>query len=98
MHDQLTPFEHKCLKLRNLFVIIAAALFILSILDIAALEAYHHLLSSVAYFFGAGAYICEIVELSDEEKRKSPHHSMHAFMPRVFGVLYLVLGLAHLFE
>ncbi len=95
-HDELTRFEHICLDVRNTLAGIAAALFILSLLHIHGLPA--NAVQSVAYFFGAGAYIAELVEMSDEEKRASKHHKRRIFMPNLFGVLYLILGIAHLLE
>lgn len=99
MHDQkLTDFEQRCLAARNILVIISATLFIVSILPIEPIEAVHHDISGIAYLFGAGAYIAEIIEMSDEEKRAHPHHKHRVFMPNVFGILYIILGIAHIIE
>ena len=99
MHEKdLTGFEKRCLLVRNILVIIAAVLFILAILPIAPIEPIHHIICGVAYFFGAGAYVLELVEMSDEEHRAHPHHKHRAFMPNVFGVLYIILGIVHIFE
>ena len=76
---------------------LAAALFILSILPL-PLGHIHHTLQGVAYLIGAGAYIAELVEMSDEEKRASKHHRRRIFMPNLFGLLYIILGISHLFD
>ncbi len=96
-HDELTPFEHRCLFIRNSLAALAAALFILSILPL-PLGHIHHTLQGVAYLIGAGAYIAELVEMSDEEKRASKHHRRRVFMPNLFGLLYIILGISHLFD
>ncbi len=99
MHDKnLTGFEKRCLLVRNIFVIIAAALFIISILPIDPIRSVHNIISGVAYFFGAGAYVLELVEMSDEEHRAHPHHKHRIFMPNIFGVLYIILGIVHILE
>ena len=95
--EHLTRFEHVCLTVRNVLAGIAFMLFIVSILPM-HLGVSHHTLQAVAYFFGAGAYIAEIVEMSDEEKRSSKHHRRHIFMPNLFGLLYIILGISHLFD
>ena len=96
-HDELTPFEHRCLWIRNFLAGLAALLFIVSILPL-PLEHIHHDIQGVAYLIGAGAYIAELVEMSDEEKRASRHHRRRIFMPNLFGLLYIILGISHLFD
>ena len=95
--DHLTRFEHVCLTVRNLLAGIAAVLFIVSILPLHIGLSPHHP-QAAPYFFGAGAYIAEIVEMSEEEKRASKHHRRRIFMPNLFGILYLILGISHLFD
>lgn len=95
--DHLTRFEHICLNVRNVLAGIAAVLFIISIFPL-HIGISHHDIQAVAYFFGAGAYIAELVEMSDEEKRASKHHRRRVFMPNLFGALYIILGISHLFD
>lgn len=83
--------QHVAVIARNVFASVAAALFILGI--VWSGSGGH--VKLVAYFFGALAYGCEIVELtSGFRKRPSAHH---AYMPAVFSVLYIVLGLKCVF-
>jgi len=97
-HEELSRFEHLCLRVRNILAAIAAVLFLASVLPIEALHASHHTIQGIAYFFGAGAYIAELIEMSDEKKRASRHHRRKAFMPNIFGLLYIILGISHLFD
>ena len=95
--DHLTRFEHICLNVRNILAGIAAVLFIMSILPLHT-GISHHDMQAIAYFFEAGAYIAELVEMSDEEKRASKHFRRRVFMPNIFGLLYIILGITHLFD
>ena len=76
------------------FVLLTAALvlFIASLLH-APMEA---LLKGIAYFFGAAAYFCEIVLLTDCFTQKVPHREM--FMAYCFGPMYILLGISYLFH
>ena len=65
-------------------------LFIASLLH-APMEA---LLKGIAYFFGAAAYFCEIVLLTDCFTAKVPHKEL--FMAYCFGPMYILLGLSYL--
>jgi len=98
MEQELTAFEHICLRLRNILVLIAAILFILSILPFEKIHEVHNTISGIAYFFGAGAYLIEFIEQYDYEKRHNKDHKRKLFMPNVFGILYIVLAICHLFE
>ncbi len=99
MHGiELSRFEKRCLLVRNILVVISASLFIVSILPIESLAHAKHDISGVAYLIGAGAYIAELIEMSDQEKRTHPHHKHRVFMPNVFGALYLILGIVHILE
>ena len=51
-------------------------------------------LRAVGYLFGAIAYICEIMVLTDCFKVKIPHNEL--FMPYCFGPLYLIMGVGYL--
>ena len=53
---------------------------------------YTHL--TLGYLFGAIAYICEIMVLTDCFKVKIPHNEL--FMPYCFGPLYLIMGVGYL--
>ena len=70
----------------------ALVLFIASLLH-APMEA---LLKGIAYFFGAAAYFCEIVLLTDCFTQKVPHREM--FMAYCFGPMYILLGISYLFH
>ena len=80
--------EHRLMLLRNGMVLVAALLFLISLNS-----AYSELLKGVAYFFGAVAYGSELAILTDCFNRKKSWHEM--FMPGIFGVLYVVLGVSY---
>lgn len=82
--------EHAVLLLRNIMVGLALILFIASLLHAPA----EGLLKGIAYFFGAAAYFCEIVLLTDCFTEKVPHREL--FMAYCFGPLYILLGLSYL--
>ena len=82
--------EHVLLVARNLAAGAAAALFLASF----ALADIHKLLR--AYFCGAGAYVAEILILTDGFRRKVPQKEL--FMAYCFGPLYILLGLSYLLE
>lgn len=77
------------LRLRNALVILAASLFLLSFHFVDYPE-----LRAVGYMLGAGAYICEILVLTDCFKVKIPHNEL--FMPYCFGPLYIIMGIGYL--
>lgn len=79
--------EHVLLVARNLAAGAAAALFLASF----ALADIHKLLRAIAYFCGAGAYVAEILILTDGFRRKVPQKEL--FMAYCFGPLYILLGL-----
>ena len=54
------------------------------------------LLRAIAYFCGAGAYVAEILILTDGFRRKVPQKEL--FMAYCFGPLYILLGLSYLLE
>lgn len=76
-----------CSVARNLAAGAAAALFLASF----ALADIHKLLRAIAYFCGAGAYVAEILILTDGFRRKVPQKEL--FMAYCFGPLYILLGL-----
>lgn len=79
------------IEFRNLFVLIAAVLFFLSLF-----LSHAHLMRGIAYFFGAGAYFFELVMLTDGFKHAVPRSE--AFMALCFGPLYILMGLAYFLE
>lgn len=84
--------EHGRLILRNVAAGAAAVLFLASF----AWEDLHKLLRAVAYFCGAGAYLMEILVLTDGFRQKVPQKEL--FMACCFGPLYILLGLSYLLE
>ncbi len=82
--------EHVILLVRNAAVAAAALLFLVSLLHIPQ----RYLLKAIAYFFGAGAYFCEILLLTDCFTQKVPHREM--FMAYCFGPMYILLGVSYL--
>ena len=83
--------ERVWMELRNLFVIVAAVLFILSLL-----LSHKHTLRAIAYFLGAAAYISELAMLTKGFRERIPH--AEAFMALCFGPLYILMGIAYLVE
>lgn len=86
--------EEKFLLLRNICVTAAALLFVVSLLPESIIGHAGYLLKAIAYFCGALAYGAEIMVLTDGLHRKEPLKEM--YMPKVFSVLYIVLGLSYL--
>lgn len=76
------------LRLRNVLVVFAVILFLLSFTGKGAP------LRAIGYIFGALAYVCEILVLTDCFKVKIPHNEL--FMPYCFGPLYLIMGIGYL--
>lgn len=74
---------------RNLGVLIAVVLFLISIFN-------HHLtkLRAIAYFFGAACYFLEIVEMTNYFREKP--HLKEMFMVYCFGPLYILMGISYL--
>lgn len=77
------------LRLRNTFVVLAAVLFLASF----PMTAYPAL-RAAGYLFGALAYICEILVLTDCFRVKLSSNEM--FMPYCFGPLYVIMGIGYL--
>ena len=84
--------ERLRMDLRNLCVIIAAILFVLSLL----IHSVHEDLRGVGYLFGAGAYFCELLMLTKGFREPLPRRE--AFMANCFGPLYVLMGIAYLLE
>lgn len=89
-HSHHKKLETLFLWIRNVAVAGAVVLFVISLFDLHA----SHILKAIAYFFGAAAYICEIVLLTDCFTEKVPHNEM--FMAYCFGPLYILLGVSYL--
>ena len=99
VHDRpeshrLSKTQHTFLTVRNIFVVIAGGLFILSMLHIEPIYHYWNILKFVAYILGAGAYGSEIIVLTDGWRKNPGLKEM--FMPYMFGVLYVLLGFSYL--
>ena len=89
---EASRMEHVMLIARNIAAGAAAALFLASFL----LPEIHKTLRAIAYFCGAGAYVAEILILTDGFRRKVPQKEL--FMAFCFGPLYILLGLSYLLE
>ena len=76
-------------RFRNAAVLLAAVLFLLSLAS-ARCPGFR----AGGYLFGAAAYVCEIIVLTDGFKVKLPHAEL--FMPYCFGLLYLIMGVSQL--
>lgn len=89
-HSQHKKSERVFLVIRNAFVLVAAVLFILSLF-------LHHVpaLKGIAYLFGAGAYVAELLMLTDCFRAKLHHEEL--FMVYCFGPLYVLMGISYLF-
>lgn len=91
---RLSKTQHTFLTVRNIFVVIAGGLFILSMLHIEPIYHYWNILKFVAYILGAGAYGSEVIVLTDGWRKNPGLKEM--FMPYMFGVLYVLLGFSYL--
>lgn len=76
--------------LRNIFVMAAVVLFVLSFF----MHGAYNVLKAIGYFCGAVAYIFECLALTDCFTTKVEHHEM--FMVYCFGPLYLLMGLNYI--
>ena len=91
---RLSKTQHTFLTVRNIFVIIAGGLFVLSMLHIEPIYHYWNVMKFVAYILGAGAYGAEVVVLTDGWRKNPGLKEM--LMPYMFGVLYVLLGFNYL--
>ena len=92
IHSSHKKLDYAMLLARNLLVPVAAVLFITSFF----FDEIYHILKAVAYFCGAGAYVFELLLLTDCFKAKVPHKEM--FMVYCLGPLYLLMGLNYIFH
>lgn len=90
IHNTHRKLDYVMLVCRNLLVAVAAVLFIASFF----IDNIYHILKAVGYFCGAGAYVFELLLLTDCFKIKVPHHEM--FMVYCLGPLYLLMGLNYI--
>ena len=91
---RLSKTQHTFMTVRNIYVVIAGGLFILSMLHIEPIYHYWNVLKFVAYILGAGAYGSEVIVLTDGWRKNPGLKEM--FMPYMFGVLYVLLGFSYL--
>lgn len=90
-HGSHPVFDYLWLLLRNLFVIGAALLFLLSFFFAGA----RNELKALGYLMGALAYVFECLAITDCFEKKVPHTEM--FMVYCFGPLYILMGLGYIF-
>ncbi len=89
-----TKAQEMMLGIRNILAVLAGVLFLLSMLRNGSLAVYAYDLKFAAYFMGAGAYIAEILLITDIFRKKTSLKTM--LMPYIFGILYVILGLSYL--
>lgn len=80
------------LIIRNTLVAAAVVLFLLSIFHIT----HRFLWKAIAYIFGAGAYLSEILILTDFFSKRIPFKEK--FMAYCFGGLYLLMAVSYFIE
>lgn len=90
-HSYHPKADYTFLILRNVFVGLAAAIFLMALF----VSEYHALLNGIAYVCGAVAYLAECLAVTDCFRTKVPHTEL--FMVYCFGPLYLLMGLNYLF-
>ena len=91
-HKLLSLFNTHGLFLRNFLAVIAAGLFMLSLLS----DNNHLLLKAIAYAFGALAYLGEILLMTDCFRHLPPKSEL--LMPYLFGGMYIILGISYALE
>ena len=84
--------EFWLLLIRNILVFVAAVLFVSGMFRIP----HRFLLKAIAYIMGAGAYLCEILILTDLFSRKIPFRDK--FMAYCFGGLYILMAASYFME
>ena len=85
---KITPAQ-VMLLFRNAMALLAAMLFLLSL----GSDRYPAI-RAAGYLFGAVAYICEIMVMTDCFRIRLPRGEL--FMPYCFGPLYLIMGVGYL--
>ncbi len=89
-HGLHPKVDYLLLVLRNIFVALAAIVFVTSLFWHDA----YTVLKAVGYFLGALAYIFECLAVTDCFQTKVPHTEM--FMVYCFGPLYILMGLGYI--
>lgn len=84
--------EHMALFFRNIVVVVAALMFLLSLI----IHSQASLFRGTGYILGAIAYFCELVMLTDGFSRKAEHDEL--FMIYCFGPLYILMGVVYFLE
>ncbi|MBQ4128488.1 MAG: hypothetical protein IJD68_01800 [Ruminococcus sp.] len=92
IHSKHKKLDYAMLLLRNLLVAVAAVLFIISFF----FKDIYHIFKAIAYFCGTGAYVFELLLLTDCFRKKVPHTEM--FMVYCLGPLYLIMGLGYILQ
>ena len=87
--QSLSELNPRTLFLRNLLAVVAAVLFLLSLVS----DNNHLVFKSVAYIVGALAYFGEILMLTDCFRHKPSGSEL--FMPYLFGAMYVILGISY---
>lgn len=90
-HGLHPKIDYVLLVLRNIFSGLAVVFFLLSFV----FSEWYHLLTAIAYFLGAGAYLFECLAVTDCFQTKVPHTEM--FMVYCFGPLYILMGIRYIF-
>ncbi len=90
-HGLHPKIDYALLVLRNLFVALAALIFLASLFFHSA----YNVLKAIGYFCGAAAYVFECLAVTDCFRTKVPHTEM--FMVYCFGPLYILMGLGYIF-
>lgn len=88
--------EQHLLLIRNLCVAVAAVLFISAMVPHALSHHMKYIVRGVAYIFGAGAYLGEMLIITDNFKHVHPFREM--FMPYAFGALYVMMAASYFLE
>ena len=82
--------DHIALYIRNIATFAAMLMFLYSVFHLP----YYNIVKGIAYFIGAGAYLCEILVLTDFFSTEVPHREM--FMAYCFGPIYILMGLSYI--
>lgn len=80
------------LNIRNALAVLAAVCFVLSIF----IDNRQFMLKAVAYGVGALAYLGELMAITHLFKKRVDGREI--FMPVVFGVMYILLGVSYAIE
>lgn len=81
--------------MKNTLALFAAIMIVFSLFTEGVPGRIGRTLHSIAYFLGAGAYIAELLLETDMFRHKPPLD--HIFMPLIFGLLYIIIGVTDMF-